>query len=599
MPQFPAILVLRKPRENEDAWENALSWFGGAPRIGRQSWPRDPGGVPLPFAAQIDLADVLAAVGPTGLPARGSLAFFIGAGAVLYSSDGADSAPAVVPPDMPDLTLYGGADFVAAKPGLFPRWPVQFVALGVPPVDFAAEYNLERFYEQEADAAHRVWPGCETYPSPEELFAGPAIPDWWRNAMQLASKVAAARDNGCGALPLWRSRLAAAAPQGGQAAEDARRAVANLEAELAGHHAAYPDFMGFCEEVQAWTMGQDPWSLMSEAEVEKLDQLWKALTKFPKLTGYWGIGKLDGLKKEMLQSLPAADTAEYAEYPLEVRLIVDEWREPRLQWWLTAQSWAERASARLPEYVEGYLKASRGDQAGVESLRLKVSALRAQLANAPTSWLLATFRRVFGGVNKLDALTKELAAGEAELAQKEATMAAHVAANAPHVARILAQEPGARSLIDEIRNWSSSREPYSVMATDEASRLWALKKTLRREFPDLGLPWLSDLESETIIALATGPHAAYAQLPEKVRRRFNTEHLGPPGARHQMFGLGADIQGGAWEMRAAGYVLLLQLSYDYAVHWSFGDCGNFQFWIKPEDIEAGRWDASVLTFDGH
>jgi uncharacterized protein YwqG len=69
-------------------------------------------------------------------------------------------------------------------------------------------------------------------------------------------------------------------------------------------------------------------------------------------------------------------------------------------------------------------------------------------------------------------------------------------------------------------------------------------------------------------------------------------------AQHQMLGRGRLIQTAADEM-ADEHILLLQLSPDEALGWHMGDYGALQYWIRPADLAAQRFDNTVLTFESH
>lgn len=136
------VALVRKPRERRRDWFADASWFGGLPRLGNQRWPRDAGGTPLPFAAQIDLAELAAARPDLPLPQAGSLAFFLGAGAVVAVPAGTYdfSEP---PADLPPAYEEGRQPFPARQTRLarwfFPFWPVALRPLdGVEPQDDAA-----------------------------------------------------------------------------------------------------------------------------------------------------------------------------------------------------------------------------------------------------------------------------------------------------------------------------------------------------------------------------------------------------------------------------------------------------------------------------
>lgn len=47
-----------------------------------------------------------------------------------------------------------------------------------------------------------------------------------------------------------------------------------------------------------------------------------------------------------------------------------------------------------------------------------------------------------------------------------------------------------------------------------------------------------------------------------------------------------------------GCYLLLQLQCDDLAGFHWGDAGILQFWIRPADLEAGRWDRVTMSFEG-
>lgn len=70
--------------------------------------------------------------------------------------------------------------------------------------------------------------------------------------------------------------------------------------------------------------------------------------------------------------------------------------------------------------------------------------------------------------------------------------------------------------------------------------------------------------------------------------------------RHQMLGIGKDIQRTAENARADGTILLLQIDTDLSVHdrFQFCDMGVAQFWIEPADLAARRFDRAWGTTEG-
>lgn len=97
--------------------------------------------------------------------------------------------------------------------------------------------------------------------------------------------------------------------------------------------------------------------------------------------------------------------------------------------------------------------------------------------------------------------------------------------------------------------------------------------------------------------------AALARLvPPAMVERQSWRHLpdvSSDGLRvHKMLGYPADIQGAAAE-RDGSRRLLLELHYDTGMGWTFGDAGVYQYWIRPDDLAARRFERVELTFECH
>jgi Domain of unknown function (DUF1963) len=153
------VLVLRQSRcrdgdRGDGGRDEARSWLGGLPRLGGQPWPMGrSSGQPLPFAAQIDLADLAAARPDSALPDRGSLAFFLGEGAVVYVPPAEDDLLHPRFPQAPaSLAVRDGEEPFPADPsplaeGTWPFWPVDLLPLdtegarGVPEDEHAALWS--------------------------------------------------------------------------------------------------------------------------------------------------------------------------------------------------------------------------------------------------------------------------------------------------------------------------------------------------------------------------------------------------------------------------------------------------------------------------
>jgi hypothetical protein len=158
------------------------------------------------------------------------------------------------------------------------------------------------------------------------------------------------------------------------------------------------------------------------------------------------------------------------------------------------------------------------------------------------------------------------------------------------------------SFVREVSDWVRGTDPWQLMPPDAVARLAATFQRDRaafRVFAGSYTPYsLDDLETETLITLATADDRAYVTMPEALRDLFNRQYLLPTGTWHQMFGLGVDIQSNA-ALDNTGNVMLLQLVYDDMMEWRFGDMGAFQFWIPPDDLAKGNWAAARVTFEMH
>src|SRR3954454_25019325 len=141
------------------------------------------------------------------------------------------------------------------------------------------------------------------------------------------------------------------------------------------------------------------------------------------------------------------------------------------------------------------------------------------------------------------------------------------------------------------------------MQPGDLGQIHAHMKRAREEFEDFASSYTPHnyeaLEPLTLVAMASADARGYAALPDRVRQVINRDCLLPVGGWHQMFGRGDEIQGDSCAMREEGYIMLLQLTYDDMMHWSFGDNGVYQFWISPDDLGQRNWAAAKMTFECH
>ncbi|WP_424362661.1 DUF1963 domain-containing protein [Methylocystis parvus] len=604
---LPAIILSRRARHPGPEWWNARSWFGGAPRLGGAQWPRTETGEPMHFLAQIDLAEIAEKAGDAPLPKEGSLAFFVGGkGAVICAPHHMSGPPTQPPAGMADLTTVGGdPEWPLDQKGraLFPFWPMDITRLDVETREGDDEW--ERLDAQNA-VVGKHFVRRKGSLSPGVIFAGPPIPDWWRCAIYVADQLDAAVRNAPKLMEGERKMLAYvqgkledARQQGAAAAEEAQSAVdqqgagkgglsrllfglrqavnkdrsndgldharrkvdeANrkavdaikkAEASVALYasrieklHGSLRGLEAFAAEVTEWTRGRDPWSLMGQDDRARLDLYWARMTEFPEYTVHYGKTTLDYLKTQMFATLPKGDDpAAFAALPANVCEVIAGRLAPRPQWWRTTIVFAEGLEKAL----------AKGEPAGLKSKREQLVA---------------------GGAEKADALAK-----------------------------LLAQEAAFSQFVTEFAAWAKGRVPWSRMTDDEAAALWARLERLRKEFNDVASTYYFErfetLEGATLVAVATAEDEIYETLPAHARELVNRSYLLPIDIMHQIFGQPVFIQGDACAQAEEGKLLLLQLGFDDLLFWSFGDNGDYQFWISPEDLALRKWHRATMTFECH
>ena len=352
----PPLVIARKPRVPGQGWEEANSWFGGRPRLGGLSWPRDAtSNEPLVFVAQIDLAEI--ARHAPEFPTQGSLAFFVGArgscnGAVVHVTGPAAKRATEPPSDSHPVRELGSWPF-PDDPGpgveaLFPFWPVQLQPLDieVPNLD-GEDVDLEPMTKAAVAAIAELFPD-RGYPSPKSVstvMGGAALPHWWysarflagcmQNALHRAPKTLAARAPWLQKARAEYAQLTAAAKPkfgvfGRRAAEpspELERARLNLErveAENAAYHRDLPRFAALVDESIAFAAAHRPTDLMPVADWEKLADLFsRARGEFEDFSRYALPYDLAEIETQSLIYMLTAEDAAYLTIPDPVRTYVN------------------------------------------------------------------------------------------------------------------------------------------------------------------------------------------------------------------------------------------------------------------------------------
>lgn len=263
----PVVLV-RKQRERRRDWFGDASWLGGLPRLGPSQWPRDEAGTPLPFAAQIDLSELAAARPDMPLPRSGSLAFFLGSGAVIAVPEGIHDFTEP-PADLPPAYDEGGLPFPTRHTRLtrwfFPFWPVTPVALDPPGPQSDAALGV------------RLGAALRDHPFYAAGVGAPVEALWWHAVIHLSDRLHEALDEAPRLLSRRRDEMtrqnaeiarlrtdSAAIPY---ALEDAQEIAEQIEGEYAllqEQCAALPEMVAALDQFVA---GREPMKRLTADEL--------------------------------------------------------------------------------------------------------------------------------------------------------------------------------------------------------------------------------------------------------------------------------------------------------------------------------------------
>lgn len=153
---------------------------------------------------------------------------------------------------------------------------------------------------------------------------------------------------------------------------------------------------------------------------------------------------------------------------------------------------------------------------------------------------------------------------------------------------------------DTVRRWSdraAQEEPWGRLSEGDSDTVWRVFL----DFQSTTLYSLSDAVHDSLDATLAGNPDAATWLPAEAMALTRMRHaLGSTGPRglhtsvHQvMLGPPSYVQGDA-EERIDSWLLLLELSSDQSIGHHFGE-GVYQFWIRPDDLAARRFDLVELT----
>ena len=338
------IAIIRKARDKDRDWSNDRSWFGGLPKLGGQAWPRGKNGVPLPFVAQLDLAEIAAANPDTPLPREGSLAFFINEGAVLHVPPG-DHQPTPAPDDLPHAYEEDGYPLPEVRSplthSLFPFWPVEPARMRLPedlPPVSEDEDDLEIIDAAQVAASAAITPRREyAFSTGGRLTEGIAGAEtmWWYGAglvlRQLQAALAyvpraiAGRESSIAKGKEYQARLLAAPELDEKALADSRAWEERNRADIPKIEAEGRGLAEFAARFETFVAGRDPWSEMTAEEAALLKEVMETARRdFEQLCRFHVSLSLRDVRNATIRRMITGDQRAAAAIPDAVLALLNE-----------------------------------------------------------------------------------------------------------------------------------------------------------------------------------------------------------------------------------------------------------------------------------
>jgi hypothetical protein len=174
--------------------------------------------------------------------------------------------------------------------------------------------------------------------------------------------------------------------------------------------------------------------------------------------------------------------------------------------------------------------------------------------------------------------------------------------------------PDLQHVVAEAEAWHADAERAGLFTAVPAYRrpefrAWmnTVGPAIPRSFKLTGLNRLTEraFVSGADALLGYAPDAARALLPGRLVPMLAARHApfarrrsGTRMVRHQVLSHGRNVQG-APDRFGEDHVLLAQFDSDDGMFWQWGDVGVIQFWITLADLAARRFEACVVTIEGH
>ena len=156
----------------------------------------------------------------------------------------------------------------------------------------------------------------------------------------------------------------------------------------------------------------------------------------------------------------------------------------------------------------------------------------------------------------------------------------------------------------EAQSWfdrAASEPPFDEVPRTDREAFWELMT----RHPSLTRSMLIEALTQSIETTLAHSARAASRVPSEIADRIRGRHalavMTDSGIHanipDRMLAPPVDVQGNQWE-RAQTHLLLLEVSSNEGLGHHFGE-GVYQFWIRPEDLEAGRFDKVELTADAY
>lgn len=344
------IVLVRRIRQGADDWADARSWFGGAPRLGSEPWPRDKAGLAQPFVAQINLAELAAASPDNPLPKNGALAFFLGSGCVVHvPAEELDCPPATPPADQRPATGPTG-DPLPDTPSTgnraqFPCWPVAAHALDLPahlrdPRQEALSQDIWQAMDAAVSARFTRRQHNFSFGTLCAQWGAEAVPVWWHGVQTYVDQLRAAeaparalqqrREADYRAACDRLDQLTVSAAPDAAALEAARRERDRREMLLREHEAALADLPDAITVLAQFSQGRDPWRMLSPGEADAFaGMIAEVRISLEDIVGAYADRDAGQLGTRTMRAMMAGDAAAFAALPPELRdLFNSDYRLP-------------------------------------------------------------------------------------------------------------------------------------------------------------------------------------------------------------------------------------------------------------------------------